>query len=138
VKIEVAKLRENTVENFQESLTPENLDLDTSEVKYKGDINISAEVIKEMSVVSAKMHFSATAGFTCSCCLKEFDKTIENDFDTKYPVEKLEKYIDITKDMREEVILNYPVRFLCNPDCRGLCPKCGQDLNNNQCDCQVK
>ncbi|MBL7130760.1 MAG: DUF177 domain-containing protein [Candidatus Omnitrophica bacterium] len=138
MKIDVIKLRENTIENFQESLTPLDLDLDTNEVKYKGNINISTDVKKEMQLLSTKTHFSATAEFTCSRCLKEFDNVIEKDFDIKYPLEKTEQFIDITQDIRQEVILGYPVKFLCKPDCRGLCPTCGQDLNNEDCGCQMK
>jgi uncharacterized protein len=37
--------------------------------------------------------------------------------------------IDLTPLLREEVILATPQAPLCRPDCRGLCPVCGQDLN---------
>ena len=37
---------------------------------------------------------------------------------------------------REEIILGYPVKFLCKIDCLGLCPKCGQNLNEKKCDCK--
>ena len=37
--------------------------------------------------------------------------------------------IDLTPLLREEVILAVPLAPLCQPDCRGLCPECGVDLN---------
>ncbi|MGH2377013.1 MAG: YceD family protein [Candidatus Limnocylindria bacterium] len=37
--------------------------------------------------------------------------------------------IDLTPLIREEVILATPLSVLCRPDCRGLCPDCGGDLN---------
>lgn len=39
--------------------------------------------------------------------------------------------IDLTPLMREEVILATPQAPLCRPDCRGLCPVCGADLNES-------
>jgi uncharacterized protein len=37
--------------------------------------------------------------------------------------------------LREQVILSLPVRSLCQPDCKGLCPRCGENLNEKQCRC---
>jgi uncharacterized protein len=38
--------------------------------------------------------------------------------------------------LREEIILQTPIRVLCVASCRGLCPKCGENLNNNTCACE--
>ena len=35
-----------------------------------------------------------------------------------------------------EVLLNWPARVLCRPDCKGLCPQCGRNLNEGSCNCQ--
>ena len=136
MKIDVVRLKEGAVESFQESLTSVDFDLGTSEVKYKGNTHLSADVKKDMQVISAKTHISATAEFICSHCLKEFDQKIEKDFNIQYPLDKSQQPIDITKDIREEIILGYPVKFLCKDDCRGLCTKCGQDLNSGNCNCK--
>ncbi|WP_263368026.1 YceD family protein [Edaphobacter bradus] len=37
--------------------------------------------------------------------------------------------------VREQVLLSLPSRTLCKPDCKGLCPRCGQNLNNATCSC---
>jgi uncharacterized protein len=37
--------------------------------------------------------------------------------------------------LREQVLLSLPARSLCQPDCKGLCPHCGQNLNEMQCRC---
>ncbi len=44
--------------------------------------------------------------------------------------------VDLSEPMREAVLLALPMRSICRPDCRGLCPQCGQNLNLEQCDCQ--
>jgi uncharacterized protein len=37
--------------------------------------------------------------------------------------------------LREQVLLSLPVRTLCKPDCKGLCPRCGQNRNSQSCSC---
>ncbi len=37
--------------------------------------------------------------------------------------------------LREQVLLSLPVRTLCKPDCKGLCPHCGQNRNTQACSC---
>lgn len=43
--------------------------------------------------------------------------------------------IDVTAAVREELLLAAPRYVLCRDDCRGLCPRCGQDLNAGPCGC---
>jgi len=39
--------------------------------------------------------------------------------------------------LREQVLLSLPVRTLCKPDCKGLCPRCGENRNSTACTCDV-
>jgi len=44
--------------------------------------------------------------------------------------------LDMAPLLREEAILAVPMVVLCRPDCAGLCPQCGQDLNEGPCGCE--
>ena len=46
--------------------------------------------------------------------------------------------IDLGTFVTETVLLNLPLRLLCREDCKGLCPKCGKDLNTGACECDHK
>ncbi|MGA7909142.1 MAG: DUF177 domain-containing protein [Candidatus Sulfotelmatobacter sp.] len=39
--------------------------------------------------------------------------------------------------LREQVLLAVPLKVTCREDCRGLCPHCGRNLNQEQCSCAV-
>jgi uncharacterized protein len=39
--------------------------------------------------------------------------------------------------LREQVLLSLPVRTLCKSDCKGLCPRCGENRNSQMCNCEV-
>jgi uncharacterized protein len=39
--------------------------------------------------------------------------------------------------LREQVLLSLPLKTLCKPDCKGLCPRCGADRNRQPCSCDM-
>ncbi|MGC3973042.1 MAG: DUF177 domain-containing protein [Nitrospira sp.] len=44
-------------------------------------------------------------------------------------------HLDLTPMLREQVILAAPMQPICREDCLGLCPQCGQNLNERRCGC---
>lgn len=48
------------------------------------------------------------------------------------------KEIDLDPIVREQLLLALPMSALCKEDCKGLCPQCGQNLNEKQCGCEVR
>jgi uncharacterized protein len=44
--------------------------------------------------------------------------------------------IDLSWLLRESVLLSLPLQPLCRPECRGLCPRCGVNLNETACQCR--
>ena len=46
-----------------------------------------------------------------------------------------EDHLDLSDDSRESLLLELPAKILCSENCRGLCPRCGANLNEGKCDC---
>ena len=46
--------------------------------------------------------------------------------------------IEVLVPFSEQIILEFPTKVLCKPDCKGLCSKCGADLNDGECSCPKK
>jgi DUF177 domain-containing protein len=46
--------------------------------------------------------------------------------------------VDLTPLIREQTLLALPTRPLCREDCRGLCPRCGANLNQGDCGCPTE
>ncbi len=61
--------------------------------------------------------------------------------DAQAPEESMYVYqdhiIDLEQAIRDNIVLSLPQRLVCSSQCKGLCPKCGQNLNQKQCDCSV-
>ena len=49
-----------------------------------------------------------------------------------------EEIVDITEDIRAELLINLPANLLCSDDCAGLCPACGANLNHTDCGCVIE
>jgi uncharacterized protein len=62
------------------------------------------------------------------------DRDALEDPDT-YPLARDATAIDLRPAVREELLLAVPQWVLCRDDCRGLCPRCGKDLNAGPCGC---
>ena len=100
-----------------------------------------------------RLELKATIEYTaeCSRCLTPIKKYHELDF-VRTVAERLscenddsDDYVliedgklDVDLPLMEEVILDFPTKHLCSDDCKGLCPKCGVNLNEVQCDCPTK
>ena len=46
--------------------------------------------------------------------------------------------IDIDGLVRDDILLELPSKYLCSDECKGLCPKCGANLNEKACGCTAK
>jgi uncharacterized protein len=120
---------------LEEEIIAAALDLDTQMVKFQEPIRVKAEVSKITNVVSINMILNGAMYLNCSRCLSEFKIDLKKNLKLNYPINKLEPIIDLNQDIKEEIILGYSIKPLCKADCKGLCPKCGKNLNEGDCKC---
>ena len=74
----------------------------------------------------------------CGRCLEEIELPVETKIDLFFDPEEIPEELDISEDIREEVLLAFPMNLLCSSDCEGLCRNCGGNLNRNECSCNGK
>ena len=55
--------------------------------------------------------------------------------DTEDFVVAEDQKVDLDPLVRDDIVIRYPSKLLCSPDCKGLCPNCGKNLNEGDCDC---
>jgi len=46
--------------------------------------------------------------------------------------------LDLTEPIISSILLSLPMKTICDEDCKGICPNCGRDLNEGQCNCEDK
>jgi len=87
------------------------------------------------------------AVMACSRCLEAVKQEISFRINENFVEEELvcgdsedigfsNKIIDILPAVQRNLFLNIPMKLLCAADCAGLCPKCGKNLNEGECDCE--
>jgi uncharacterized protein len=114
---------------------PKILDISVEGVGFNDPIEVSIFAIKSGSTLIVKGGLKTKIDFKCGRCLKSFSSVVESkNLNYTYEVAGLNE-LDITEDLREEVLLLLPLRPLCKKECKGFCLKCGQDLNEKKCSC---
>ncbi|QZY57104.1 YceD family protein [Crassaminicella profunda] len=111
-------------------------------VIFKGKIyNVNGELYIDGFVES-------TGEFQCYRCLNKFHQKIIGEVHEKLMEEnaseaEMDDYfvlkndeIELSEMMENTLILALPMKIVCHEDCKGLCPVCGKNLNEELCDCQ--
>lgn len=121
---------------LKEEIPAERLELNTENIKFSGPITVTAEVSRITNTVIAKLSLQAKADVVCSRCLGSVARGFDKKMQLEYLVESADQSTDLNPDIRQEIILDYPIKFLCRPDCLGLCLECGGNLNQGKCGCK--
>ena len=122
---------------LSEEFDPSFLDLGGEVTKCSGRIRAEARITKVSRVVSVILHLNAVLNMTCSRCLDDFVIKFDRSISLNYPDDAPQRFIDLDPEIREEIILAYPIKPLCRDMCKGLCPKCGKNLNEGGCSCAI-
>ncbi|MDE7260178.1 MAG: DUF177 domain-containing protein [Lachnospiraceae bacterium] len=120
-------------------------------VKDKTPVNLTFT-----NIGKGKAQITGDVGITfsmnCDRCLKPVDKTLVLQFDREvFAPDMIETIPDGAEDqefmdgcqfnvedlLNNEIVINWPMKVLCKPDCKGICRQCGQDLNTGTCDCDT-
>ncbi len=128
--------------DFKALSIPEEEGIAVSSIHFSGAVKDVSGFIRLIGTISGV--FSALCG-RCLAPVKE-DFSIEIDFSVvNAPTESEEETvfaegqkIDLDAIVSENIRLNLPLRLLCHEDCKGLCPKCGKNLNEGSCGCIQK
>ncbi len=138
---------------------PHLLDLVDEGVRFEDKVAVRGRLSKAGETVSLVGWLTARLILPCSRCAKDFTFPLYLELATQFlplvqasMVRSGEGLEDVTMEegdlhfyrgqsvllddfIREEVILAIPMQSLCDPNCKGLCSRCGQDLNIAACGC---
>jgi uncharacterized protein len=122
---------------------------DFDEVKVADDLELrgfegAAQVGRTPQGLLVTGNFSGQVGLQCVRCLKDFSKPLRWRMTEMFAFNQKsvsesglilpeDAHIDLQPLIREYALLEVPINPICKPDCKGLCPVCGQDLNEGDC-----
>ena len=109
---------------------------DAPGVRFKDGIryDLMATMAGDELVVSGSLEMDAE--FVCSRCAEfAVGRVEEPAFMVVEPIKDRTEVVDLTGEIREATILAFPNYPLCSRECKGLCPRCGANLNKKRCRC---
>ena len=100
-----------------------------------GDISYRLSAVMAGADLIVTGSASVPLATVCARCLDDIRVPITVK-DLCFHFEKVKDLeVDLTEDVREELLLAVPSCFYCSPDCKGICPMCGANLNHETCSC---
>lgn len=160
--IEIRELEVHAVD-FDERVAPGVIDFD-DDIKQTSDIRSlgRAQLVREqhgkhqhINDIRIAGDLSAELEVACARCLDPVTRSVSRKFDLLYRplgVDAGKEEMSVTAAeaevgyyqsdgllledvLREQVLLALPLKAICREDCKGLCPHCGKNLNQEQCNC---
>jgi uncharacterized protein len=141
---------------IDETLSVDAVDLELDNARIVSPVRIEGKSIKASGVVAITGELTGSVEIACDRCLEPVEQPIDIEFDLEFVQNQqlgddanLELHLDDMKRdkiegseinlvdiAREQILLDLPQQFFCKEDCRGLCEKCGTNLNLKDCDCE--
>ena len=133
------------------SLSPEQID----GVSFENDAHVSGCITDRAGYMRLMLKAELKYHGECARCLApvcgvfslDFERTVVTEgMMTEEQLSELDdEYVlidgnelDVDMALREELLLDFPMRLLCSEDCLGLCPRCGKPKNQGDCGCSDK
>ncbi len=153
---DLSRLRRGT-DRLTRRFEPAELPVE-EEFRLAAPVGLDVEIHKDASKVRVTGTVVTTLQFGCSRCLEPFDIAVDPrstpcfcrwlrmraadeqevaDEDLGVSFYK-DETLDLGELMREQFYLALPMKPLCQPDCKGLCPVCGINRNRETCTCQAE
>ncbi len=126
-----------------------DFDFDSARVQVGGDLKIGSlrgtiRLTRTPQGLYAQGKLRAKVAAECVRCLSTFDQTLETEVGDLFvypPAQATDPLLaipetgilDLNPLLREYFFLDVPLQPLCRPDCKGLCPECGNNLNESSC-----
>ena len=142
--------------DYSFSLTESDFGFDTKVdgVVFTTPAYVSGEIVNMGGYIGLRAKVSVDYDAECARCLKplsrsftaEFERTVVNRGELVNTSEdEADDYIQIVDGMleldavaAEQLMMEFPTKEICSDDCKGLCARCGKDLNEGDCGCPKK
>ena len=156
MRIEVENLTA-TAKPFAHTYRPEEVELEEEGARLLTDAAVEGSASRKGEQVRLRGTIRTEVELLCDRCAAPRNTPLAVEFDTSFIPQEVEAVkaenvelqaedlilsayegdaVDLDELVREQLLLALPSRHLCREDCKGLCQKCGADLNRNQCSCE--
>ena len=156
MELNVSQLLQESIGSTREYKIDEAADIigDGKEYGVQG----GCRLLRTRRGILVKCSLDTEVELTCGRCLCRFRHPLKISFEEEFlptidvtsgtPLPQTEEagaftiderhILDLTEPARQYALMAIPMKPLCRADCAGLCPKCGNNLNQGNCDCPTR
>lgn len=156
--VDLSTLRQNPGRRQHESLQTDVLAGLDAALTLNGPVSVEADFVGGERMVEMQARVQAKLDTVCDMCLAPVSYTLDFEISetlmSAHDVDVLTEhggdreayesenwiYDDVHLDLNylvlNAILTQLPLRHLCRPDCKGLCPQCGANLNDGPCNCE--
>lgn len=155
VNINILKIRSAFGEKMSFNLNQkvDDIEVNGQKITFVNPINAFGEVVNVNGFFEVTGQTSAMISTQCTSCLEPFainlkgslqevyarsEEIIENSNPDSEMIGFEGDVIDIEPEVIKSLLIELPMRLVCSTECRGLCHRCGTNLNVKQCNCQTE
>ena len=146
MKLKLSSFREEK-QILKADLTCEEIEL--NDESLIDPVKVEVKTGRNSSCLTVECKIRVKTKFTCDRCLEDYqseintdtsfaitdDPKMRSDAEDMVFLSSTEDFIDISMNIRDAILLVYPYKKICSPDCKGLCASCGKNLNIESCEC---
>lgn len=147
MKIELVSVLKNEGASigFSGEIPLGRFEFDGNDLNFEKPLKVSGNVLNIGGTIEVRADVEGEFITCCARCGTEVDKKIACELFESFAGDILDvdgenvsfkgSLMDISGAVRSAVLENLPLRFLCGENCKGLCPVCGANLNETDCNC---
>ena len=146
-----AKANQRTPQKFFCVVSPVDDWISNTPHHFDGEVEISGYVCYDFNKVRVSGSLVVPLQFICDRCATKFRRNLMAQFDVYYDeIDEFDNFSDIEIEykivsnkinllplVRDSILENISSTALCNENCKGLCPICGENLNLSSCKCKI-
>ena len=146
---------------LSQGMTPRHLEAEPRDLglvpeEWAGQLAADVTLERSGDNISVRGTLQGSALLECVRCLRTFELPLRVPFEvfaersgtgSRREEEELERddymtfhdgrELDLSQEAHDAIVLELPIAPHCREDCKGLCPRCGADLNDGPCGCAV-
>ncbi|MGC7846670.1 YceD family protein [Desulforudis sp. 1088] len=152
-QIDLTDIRSNPGQVFQFTFAEnlESLEGEGGKIVFTGPVTVRLSVVYLSGVFWIDGAVQGECVLQCSRCLGEFRHRIDVELHEKYRQGAAQlddedavdetlagDILNLRNLVKDSILLSLPIKTICREDCRGLCARCGKDLNEEACGCPAE
>jgi len=150
MKVDIGRLKQMEGETAHFVLDEEwqSLHYGAEELAFSSPVHVELQVTNAGGTMVVQGKILTSVAVNCSRCLESFVYPIDLPYEDEWVASEKatseqrenallfdQDEVEIGDRILEHILLGLPMKFTCSPECRGLCPQCGTNLNKSECHC---